>query len=139
MTDRKELENKPGMDRWYTSGGRGNTYLNPAKGIRTQVVDEKGRIRHFPGIIMEDFWVKHVMLRDLEPRVRYASYFQEKEGDIVFLWQVHPDGRYWADEDGFGWEDDWEVILYSRLDSKGRFREPFRIYSLDGKKYMNKD
>lgn len=43
-----------------------------------------------------------------------------KDGYCGFTWTLHPDGRYYADEDGFGAEDDEEVricvILNANLD-----------------------
>ena len=45
-----------------------------------------------------------------------------------------PDGFYWADEDGFGAENDSEIVLYADLDAKGVFKGPFRIYSIKGRR-----
>lgn len=35
-------------------------------------------------------------------------------------WTVYPDGRYWADDDGFGMTDDEEIILIGRIDDEGK-------------------
>ena len=48
------------------------------------------------------------------------------------LWEIQQDGRYWAEEDGFGAENDSEIIPYAGLDSNGVFKGPFCIYSMSG-------
>jgi len=47
------------------------------------------------------------------------------EETFLLRWMVQPDGRYYADEDGFGAEHDEEIVLYARFDKRGRFIEPF--------------
>lgn len=39
---------------------------------------------------------------------------------IEVEWQINPDGRYYADDDGFGMTNDREVSLYSYIDRAGR-------------------
>ena len=134
-----QVPSAPGMNRWYTSPGSENWFLDEANGIRTLVVDQRGMIRNFPGIVREDFWVQETDRLDLQPRVRYASCFEQWNDKIIFLWQVHPDGRYWADDDGFGWEDDLEVTLYSFLNERGQFASPFRIYGLGPRRFLTKE
>ena len=55
------------------------------------------------------------------------------------LWEIQPDGRYWADGDGFGAESDYEIQLYSYLDVQGKFTAPFRIYSIGTTKFIGTD
>ncbi|MCD8022031.1 MAG: hypothetical protein LUF30_03325, partial [Lachnospiraceae bacterium] len=50
--------------------------------------------------------------------------FQE-DGLAEFFWMVQPDGRYWADDDGFGMENDMEIMLCAKIDKTGRFITPF--------------
>lgn len=130
---------KPEMSRWYTSPGVENIFIHPGKNIQTTVIGADRRIRNFPGIAREDFWVKQVSERDLEPVVRYASSFQRKGDRIIFLWQIQPDGRYWADEGGFGMTNDEEITLYAWLDENGHFEAPFRIYGIGTKRFLSFD
>ncbi len=52
----------------------------------------------------------------MEPYVRYRNVFEKMpDGRIMMIWQVQPDGRYWADDDGFGGSNDSEVHLYHIL------------------------
>ena len=39
---------------------------------------------------------------------------------------LHPDGRYYADEDGFGMEDDDEENIYCIIDSNLRIIIPWQ-------------
>lgn len=43
-----------------------------------------------------------------------------QDGVAEVEWQINPDGRYYADEDGFGMTNDREVSLYSYIDRAGR-------------------
>ena len=56
-------------------------------------------------------------------KIRYGDIYRWddfRDGFCGFTWTLHPDGRYYADEDGFGAEDDEEVkicvILNANLD-----------------------
>lgn len=122
----------------YRSADEDSTvyFVDENRGIRKMLTDTWGNIQNFPGIIQEDFWVKEVAPNYLKPRVGFRSSFEKREGGWLFLWQLQPDGWYWADEDGFGAEKDAEVILYTFVDLDGNFTGPFRIYSMDGKSYF---
>lgn len=39
------------------------------------------------------------------------------DGYCAFCWTLHPDGRYFADSDGYGAEDDDEVVIYTILNN----------------------
>ena len=105
-------------------------FVDENRGIRKMIIDVHGNIQNFPGMVREDFWVKHVAPNYLKPQIRFRSSFEKWENGWIFLWQLQPDGWYWADEDGFGAEDDCEVVLYTFLDRNGCFTGPFRIYQL---------
>ena len=105
-------------------------FVDENRGIRRKLIDRQGGIQDFPGMVKEDFWVKHVAPRYLQPQVRFRSSFEKRDKGWIFKWQLQPDGWYWADEGGFGGEDDWEVVLYTFVDLDGRFTGPFRIYQL---------
>lgn len=42
-----------------------------------------------------------------------------------FHWIVQPDGRYWADDGGFGMENDVEIELCAKFNKEGIFVTPF--------------
>ena len=105
-------------------------FVDEKNGVRKMIIDSRGNIQNFPGMIKEDFWVKHVAPNYLKPRVGFRSSFEKRENGWIFLWQLQPDGWYWADGDGFGGEDDLEVVLYTYLNLSGDFTGPFRIYQL---------
>lgn len=104
-------------------------FTDPETGARHKIVDEAGRICHFPGFADKDRWIGRLSNRQwLQPVVRFRTSFEVYGDGYVMLWQIQPDGRYWGDSDGFGWEDDDEITLYAQLDGRGRFTGPFRLY-----------
>lgn len=110
-------------------------FVNESLGIRKLLVDAKGRIQHFPGIVQEDFWVKCVPANLLSPQIRYRTSFEKRGDKWLMLWTLQPDGDYWRDSDGFGAEDEEEVILHTYVDGNGNFTGPFRIYELGQRCY----
>lgn len=110
-------------------------FVDETRGIRKMIIDSCGNIQNFPGVRKEDFWVKEVAPNYLKEQVRFRSAFEKRENGWIFLWQIQPDGWYWADEGGFGAENDSEVILYTYLDMNGDFTGPFQIYKLDSRGY----
>lgn len=110
-------------------------FVDENRGIRKMIIDSYGNIQNFPGIVREEFWVKHVAPNYLKQQIRFRSSFEKHENGWIFKWQIQPDGWYWADEGGFGAENDLEVVLYTYLDLNGDFTGPFRIYQLGGMGY----
>ena len=49
-----------------------------------------------------------------------------KDGLCAISWTLYPDGRYFADEDGFGMEDNDEEEVYAIIDIDLNIIEPFR-------------
>lgn len=49
-----------------------------------------------------------------------------KDGLCAISWTLYPDGRYFADEDGFGMEDNDEEEVYAIIDTNLNIVEPFR-------------
>lgn len=49
-----------------------------------------------------------------------------KNGLCAISWTLYPDGRYFADEDGFGMEDNAEEVIYGIINTNLEFVEPFR-------------
>ena len=61
--------------------------------------------------------------------IRYAGLNQWdgfKYGLCAISWMLYPDGRYFADEDGFGMEDNDEEEVYAIIDTDLNIVEPFR-------------
>ena len=48
-----------------------------------------------------------------------------KNGLIALSWMLYPDGRYFADEDGFGMEDNDEVTVYCVMNEDLEVIRPF--------------
>lgn len=57
---------------------------------------------------------------------RVNRYDGFKNGLCALAWMLYPDGRYFADEDGFGMEDNDEENVYAIIDSDLDIVEPFR-------------
>lgn len=49
-----------------------------------------------------------------------------KDGFGAIVWMLYPDGRYFADSDGFGMEDNNEENVYAIIDANLEIIEPFR-------------
>ena len=49
-----------------------------------------------------------------------------KDGVAEVDWELNPDGRYYADEDGYGMTDDEEIAVYSYIDRSGKPLVKFR-------------
>ena len=94
-----------------------------------KMTDRFGRFIDFPGVIPGD-WVDKLTL-SFEEQVRFVSWISPYKNELAgFIWTVQPDGRYWADEDGFGMEPDDEIELISYFNKKGEFVMPFADYNV---------
>lgn len=61
--------------------------------------------------------------------IRYAGINRwdgYKNGMCAISWTLYPDGRYFADSDGFGMEDNDEEVVYAIIDTDLNIVEPFR-------------
>ena len=61
--------------------------------------------------------------------IRYAGVNRwdgYKNGLCAITWTLYPDGRYFADSDGFGMEDNDEEVVYAIIDTDLNIVEPFR-------------
>lgn len=106
-------------------------FANGSTGKARQLLDENS---YLVGFEDEDFdWEK---LKDVEHPYdvkhgyvdygglgRYSNYCN---GICCLRWMLHPDGRYYADEDGFGMEDDDEENIYCIIDSNLRIVIPWQ-------------
>ncbi len=63
----------------------------------------------------------------VEQRAPYYFGINEfKDGVAYVSWTLQPDGRYYADEDGFGMTDDEEINFYAFIDTKANVLVPFQ-------------
>lgn len=101
------------------------------------VLDEEGEIKNFPGIIKDERWEsKHRIGQCYDVRFE-AQFFAMESGQFLMVWMVQPSGWHWVDEDGFGFNGDSVIMLYSLLDGDGRFAKPFELFSIDGTRYCH--
>ena len=106
-------------------------FVNPRKALRKTLVGRDGTIHGYPGIANPKLIAQYCSAMDLlYPGVRYTAWYMNDGDERRMIWEIHPDGEYWRDEDGFGEEDDTEVDLYAGLDDEGNFTGPFRIYKI---------
>lgn len=49
-----------------------------------------------------------------------------KDGYIAYSWTLYPDGKYFADSDGYGMRDNGEVKVYGVMNENLEFVVPFR-------------
>lgn len=110
---------------------------NSAKGIIKTIVKDH-EFRDFPGMEEDEIWLSEWTSKN--PPANWVSYSIEivpqENGSFLLLWKIQPDGRYWADEGGYGWENDKEIRLYCTLYDKGRFLHPFRLYSIGNRSFF---
>lgn len=128
---RNELGDGFYLEHGWRSNGMGgyrnvNVYLlrtdDPA--FRRCIVDDRGRIQSFPGFAEGDW--KQALQFPLDSQVRFVfDIFGYRDGKALVSWVLQPDGKYFADSDGFGAENCEEITLYSHIDTDGRFTEPF--------------
>lgn len=138
---------KPYFNRLYSYGYRGSEneiviyLIDPVKRVKYPIVDEEGNFVNFPGIENE-YLLKPYYKGDTVSHVigfRTEFFREDETGKLMVHWQVQPDGWYWADEDGFGAENDLEIVLYAYLTEDGKFEAPFRIYEIGRAKYYGTD
>lgn len=103
-----------------------NAYL----GVRETIVDANGRIQNFPGIAHPEV-VSAYTTRYTFERIEFRSTIKNLDGAWALVWLVEPDGSYWEDHFVYGVGPQPQVRLYARLDERGRFCEPFRLYDVD--------
>lgn len=90
-----------------------------------RITSQRGGIfMKFPGV-EEGHW-REGFEGGLLPVVFFDLAFSEFYDGISYVqWEIQPDGRYFEDEDGFGAEHFPEIWLYSAMNTKGEFIQPF--------------
>jgi len=95
------------------------------------VLDQKGNILNFPGIVQDERWVgKHRIGQCYDVRFE-AQFYSLKDDEFLMLWLIQPNGWHWVDEDGFGFTGDSEITLYSVLTKNGEFTRKFELFRID--------
>lgn len=93
--------------------------------FRRCIVSQDGLIQNFPGY-RDELWQKSLEIPMRRGEVNFAFWISPyKNGKAAVRWLLQPDGRYFADDDGFGAEKCVEIEMYSSLDENGDFVEPF--------------
>ena len=94
------------------------------------LVDREGYIRSFSNDDIDPtvFEAGHTS-RATALIVEYTklSVSQFKDGKATIEWMLYPDGRYFADEDGFGMEDNDEVNVAAVIDEDCKVIEKFKL------------
>ncbi|MCD8217278.1 MAG: hypothetical protein LUD01_04410 [Clostridiales bacterium] len=90
-----------------------------------QITDTEGSFLDFPGV-EHGKWEDELKF-PFQDTARFVVRFREfgEDGLAEIIWMVQPDGRYWADDDGFGMENDMEIELCAKIDKTGQFVTPF--------------
>lgn len=115
-------------------------FINPRKRIQKIIVDNRNTIRNFPGVEHEELLQHMLNEGSTRPNAEFGiCFYYEPDGRHLVVWEIQPDGRYWADEYGFGGNGDSEIRLYSYLDEDGNFTAPFRLYKTGAEEYFNTD
>ena len=106
-------------------------FANSQTGKARQLLDETS---HLVGFEDRDFdWEKlKTVEHPYDVNHKYVDYgglgryWDFSDGVCCLCWMLHPDGRYYADEDGFGMEDDDEETIYCIIDSNLRIVIPWQ-------------
>ena len=108
----------------------GDGYLvNKATG-KTRLIDGDGLLLGFT-----DEEIDYATIDKLENshnahprRIAYAGinrYDNCKKGILALCWMLYPDGQYFADEDGYGMEDNDELTVYCVMNDNLEVIRPF--------------
>ena len=93
--------------------------------FRRCIVNRSGEIQNFPGF-RNRIWEKLLDIPQGDEQVKFTFWISPyREGKASVRWMIQPDGRYFADEDGYGAEHCVEITVHSFLDEDGKFTEPF--------------
>ena len=114
-----------------------NTETNKVK----KLVDEKGIVVGFTKDDIDYDSLKGVehagnaykMIVDYAGMGRWSDF---SGGICSLVWMLYPDGMYFADEDGFGMEDNFEVNLFCVIDKDFNVLRPFQ-YAEDARSLLN--
>lgn len=108
--------------------GRSYTIINKETGKARQLVSEDGTLLVADNEIDFDATNKGCLDFNGCKWVRYCfgRYDNFRNGVCAICWTVYPDGRYFADEDGFGMEDNDEEKIYCIINKDLEIIVPFQ-------------
>ena len=134
------------FSQWYTYGTRTDlqngetaeiTFTNKETGEKKTIVNKAGLICNFPGFATEKIWTQYLIGEMPSPTVHYRTDIERYNDEkYIMIWEIQPDGRFWADETGFGSENDSEIRLYTFIDKNGDFTDPFKVYNIGNDNYF---
>lgn len=104
--------------------------VNTAKEKAYHLVDRDGYVRAFTHEDIEPSVFEAEHTNDASVlRVEYAilSISHFKDGKARVGWMLYPDGMYFADEDGYGMEDNDEVNIAAVIDEDCKVIEKFKL------------
>ncbi|MCH5251493.1 MAG: hypothetical protein J1F22_00845 [Lachnospiraceae bacterium] len=117
-------------------------FYNPEKNIKRTIIENR-KICDFPGIANEELIMPYYEEGKTIPPITRFGYscecYDREKPQFIMYWMIQPDGRYYADDDGFGAENQSEIQLYAFLDDEGRFEGPFRIRRIGSTMFMGTD
>lgn len=95
--------------------------------FRRHIVNRYGDILNFPGYA-DNKWRQALEFAFDDAVVYFVFHiYPFKNGKARVRWLVQPDGRYFADDEGFGAEHCDRIEMYSELDEDGQFTKPFSV------------
>lgn len=108
--------------------GQSFTIINKETGKARQLVSESGALLVTANEINLDAIKRGCPNFDGRKNVKYwfGRYNDFKNGVCAICWTVYPDGRYFADEDGFGMEDNDEEKVYCIINKDLEIIIPFQ-------------
>ena len=108
--------------------GRSFTIINKETGKTRQFVSEDGTLLVADSEIDSDAINKGCPNFNGCKSVRYCfgRYDNFRHGVCAISWMIYPDGRYFADEDGFGMEDNDEEKAYCIINKDLEIIVPFQ-------------
>ena len=85
--------------------------IDPVRRVKYPIMDNDGNFVSFPGIENVGLLKPYYNGSSIAPTICFRTdFYRNREcGKLMVHWQIQPDGRYWADEDGFGIENDLEI------------------------------
>lgn len=115
----------------YDGRGRQQILVNTERGKAWLLVNAKGKLVGFGKKDIDyEAISKHENNRDAYTRmVEYGGlvcWRDFEDGVCAIGWTLYPDGRYFADEDGYGMEDNDELTVYAVIDRDMNVLSPFR-------------
>lgn len=126
-----------GMLLLYNRSNRQRYLVNTHTRQSYQLTDTTGRIVAFGKKDMDYRAIESLPYHENAYLMQADYYFSVEDFDrgvALVVWTLYPDGRYFADEDGFGGSDNDEVNIYAYIDQACKVLIPFRPMTESQKK-----